>query len=126
MDWLFAYARPDIDWNYALVTLTVRFAGVFVVMAVMQVALQAASFGVRMLERYHRRLAVTPEPVAGDILKDEAGIDEETAVAIGLALDLELRKAPGELPVPSRAGSAWSMAGRMEQLGRAAGLPKVA
>jgi len=126
MEWLFAYVRPDIDWHYALVTLVVRFSGVFVVMAVIQVALQAASFAVRVLERYQRAPTITPEPVAADIVQDEAGVDEETAAVIGLALELEARKAPRELPVPARLGSAWSMAGRIEQLGRASGLLRVA
>jgi len=117
MDWLFRYADPSIDWNYAMITLMVRFVGVFVVMFVMQIALQVSAFAVRRLEWRQAGAdgsaaeAAESVPVA---VAQPSDIDEETAVAIGLALSVESRLAP-----PRPAGtSAWAVAGRLAQLDR--------
>lgn len=43
MDWLLQYTDPSIDWGYAMSTLVVRFLGVFVVLGIVQAAIQVAS-----------------------------------------------------------------------------------
>ena len=116
MDWLFRYADPSIDWHYALITLTVRFVGVFVVMFVMQIALQVSAFAVRRLERWQAgrdgsAAGAEPIPAAVAVPSD---VDEEMVVAIGLALALESRLAPSR-PAGT---SAWAVAGRLAQLDR--------
>ena len=119
MDWLLHYADPSLDWNYAMTTLVVRFVGVFVVMLVMQVALQAAARGVRWVESREAAPAVAPRrttpgpataPVAG-----QQGLDDATVAAIGLALALEAAPSP---PMSVRPASAWAMTGRIEQMQR--------
>lgn len=135
MDWLFAYARPDIDWNYAMITLAVRFIGVFVVMLAMQVALQVAARVVRWVEAEPvaipaatgtaaavaglTQAGVTAEvdgATAAAITMALQGADEHTAAAIGVALALESRS---RTTVDPREGtSSWAAAGRLQQLNR--------
>jgi hypothetical protein len=111
MDWLVRYADPTLDWSYALVTLVVRFAGVFVVMLVMQAALQVAAAAVARIERRRRRAA--PPPPAAARPRADAGLDDDVVAAIGLALALEGGGAP---TAPSPRVSPWVIAGRMESL----------
>jgi len=124
MDWLFTYADPTIDWNYAMITLVVRFIGVFVVMGVMQVALQISSVAVRRYEaRSEPMPAEAPAPQvespAAPIAAD-SGLDDATAAAIGTALEIEFRSAPAVAPGQAgEGGSAWASAGRWQQLNRA-------
>lgn len=120
--WLFSGVLPEVSeqWDYAMITLIVRFVGVFVVMATMQVALQASARVVRALEkrrtgREEPKLAPAPaEPTETNTgPAKESALDDATVAAIGLALALESRQ-----PTPaSPAGgpSAWSSASRMRQ-----------
>jgi len=121
MDWLLQYSDPSIDWSYAMITLVVRFVGVFVVMLVMQVALQASAQAVRWIESRPRPGSndAPPEPVRSleisAAAKRQVELDASVVAAIGLALELESRarsrpKAAGDGP------SSWAMAGRMRQL----------
>lgn len=125
MDWLFQYSDPTIDWPYAMVTLIVRFIGVFLVMAVMQVALQIAARAVGFIESRPARGAAKPhhEAVASLDLSAMAAaeVDQSGAVAaaIGLALALEEEAALSRAAPASRAPtgpSPWAMTGRMQQL----------
>ncbi len=115
MDWLLRFADPTIEWDYALITLTVRFVGVFVVMFVMQVALQASARLVQRIER-RRKALVAATLAAPTPFDEEAEPDGATAAAIGLALALEGRRpAPG---VAASGSSSWAIAGRMQRLHR--------
>jgi hypothetical protein len=120
MDWLLRYSDPSIDWTYAMVTLVVRFIGVFIVMFVMQLALQASS---RLLRVYERRGQVAPAPAADAAPvaahpPSAAVIEDAELAAIALALSLEARPAPA--PFPQGEGpSPWAVAGRLQQLQRA-------
>jgi Na+-transporting methylmalonyl-CoA/oxaloacetate decarboxylase gamma subunit len=126
MDWLFTYADPNIDWDYAVLTLIVRFIGVFVVMIVMQVALQLSS---AVLRRYEARPQPAPVVAAAiDSQQDRSAattaavpdLDDATAAAIGLALALETRAAVHTTAASHGASSsAWAAAGRFQQLNRA-------
>lgn len=121
-DWLFTFTDPTIDWNYAMVTLVVRFIGVFVVMAFMQVALQISSRIVRQIEG-RREAAAAPHLAvpAGEPASTHAvveAVDVLTAAAIGTALALETGAATVGATTEA-AGSTWALAGRMRQLQRA-------
>lgn len=121
MEWVLQYADPDLDWNYAVVTLAVRFIGVFVVMLVMQVALQVAARAVKVIERWEATsTAALPgppaQPIAGDL--PQPAVDDAIVAAIGLALAIESGRPPA---VVRRPMSPWAMAGRVQQMGRLAG-----
>ncbi len=123
MDWLFTFADPTIDWNYAMITLLVRFIGVFFVMAAMQIALQVSS---RVIRRIEAPVGAAPAPAAGVASSApseaatvaaaaEDGVDELTAAAIGLALALEARPPTGAADAGT---TSWAAAGRIQQLNR--------
>jgi hypothetical protein len=120
--WLFSGVLPEVSeqWDYAMITLIVRFVGVFAVMAAMQVALQASARVVRALEK-RQAGKEEPEPVSAPAASvetaasatEEPSLDEATIAAIGLALALESRQ-PTAAP-PTGGPSAWSSASRMRQ-----------
>ncbi len=123
MDWLFTYADPNIDWNYASITLVVRFIGVFFVMGAMQVALQISSRIVQRIEAPSTATAVpvvAPVPVVTSTAHAPAAaaddkVDDTTAAAIGMALALEARPAVS-VSAEGAPGSPWASAGRIHQL----------
>jgi hypothetical protein len=119
-DWIFSGVLPEVAerWDYAVITLVVRFIGVFVVMGVMQIALQASARVVRTVEK--RQAPPIPansvpivesSPAAAEI--DQAGLGDATVAAIGLALALESRQPSAA--APTGGPSAWSSAWRMRQ-----------
>jgi phage tail sheath gpL-like len=68
MDWLFQYTDPSVDWDFAMSTLVVRFVGVFVVMGIVQVAIQGASRVIGAVEaRGAERASATADEVAAAI-----------------------------------------------------------
>jgi len=123
MDWLFQYTQPGLDWSYAMITLVVRFIGVFIVMLVMQVALQIAA---RVIRRIEAPAAVVSgaEPdqplevseLGSDDLNPD--LDGPIAAAIALALEIESRAAARFRPTAGSGASAWALAGRSRQLNR--------
>lgn len=125
MDWLTQYADPGLDWDFALITLIVRFIGVFVVMLAMQVTLQAAAWGVRLIEAREAAgsagsfgVGSASSPAATPVAKmsvQAETVDDATVAAIGVALALE--RGRGQPAFPQRSSS-WGMAGRMAQLDR--------
>jgi hypothetical protein len=129
-DWLLSGVLPEVSeqWNYAMITLVVRFIGVFVVMFIMQVALQASASVVRLVEK-RQAGTVQPNPnlapVASAPIEAEAhpataaGLEDATIAAIGLALALESRQ-PSSIP-PSAGPPAWSSPWRIRQLPRLPG-----
>jgi hypothetical protein len=125
MDWLFRFADPSIDWNYAMIGLLVRFIGVFFVMFVVQVALQISARAVRVIEaRQMSRQATTQQapvaPAAMPASAEELGaLEPAVAAAIGVALALESHALrPRQAPGASGGPSAWAVAGRLAQLDR--------
>jgi hypothetical protein len=129
-DWVFSGMLPEVaeQWDYAMITLIVRFVGVFVVMAAMQVALQASAYGVRAVEKRQAKAALAnsiPAPAAPAPVEVEArtttesGLNDATVVAIGLGLALESRRPAAG---PAAAGPPiWSTGWRMRQLPRSSG-----
>ena len=127
-DWLLAGVLPEVadQWQYATVTLVVRFIGVFVVMGVMQLALQASAAAVRAFEKRpagpaHSNpapVATIPTEVVASTSKESA-LDDATVAAIGLALALESRQPSAASPIGG--SSTWSSAWRMRQLPRSTG-----
>lgn len=129
MDWLFTYADPTIDWDYAMITLVVRFIGVFVVMAAVQVAMQSASRAIQAVESRTARRAVAATAVAAPapmmsldvsaIADGDATLDGRTVAAIGLALSLEAEQKASAArrltasPSPGGQASAWGLSGRL-------------
>ena len=132
MEWLLQYADPSIDWPYAMITLIVRFIGVFLVMLVMQVALQIAARVVKRIEAPEEDAApaTAPAPAPSEepvksldvtaIARSKPEVEGAIAAAIGLALEIESQK-PARLPtVPGSGPSSWAVAGRLRQLNRLA------
>jgi len=123
VDWVVAQLHglnPDVDWNYALITLAVRFIGVFVVMLVMQIALQVAARAVRLIEARREAKAVAATVGAEQAVAtvpEPTGTDQAAIAAIAMAFALEgERRAAVSIVAPSF--SPWSMAGRREQQDR--------
>ncbi|MBI5504758.1 MAG: hypothetical protein HY899_08135 [Deltaproteobacteria bacterium] len=126
MDWLLRYTDPSIDWSYATVTLIVRFIGVFVVMAVVQAALQIASAVIIRLESRGAAPATAPAHalVSLDLsamAEHEAELDGSAMAAIGLALTLEAQQQVASSRIAgaeatAHGPSAWALAGRMRGL----------
>jgi hypothetical protein len=118
------YARPDIDWPFALITLTFRFFAVFFVLGLIQVGLQISSRVLRRIEAQPAGAAAVagaaaPAPSApaakpAATAATATGVDDETAAAIAVALDLEQRPAARKAP-PAAGTSAWTAAGRAHQ-----------
>lgn len=123
MDWLLRYVDPSVEWDYALVTLMVRFIGVFVVMFVMQIALQLSSRLVMMYERRGESAAAPPPPAATAAAAPSVAVpgvlDDTELAAIGLALALEARPPTAPFADVGSGSSPWAVAGRMQQLHRA-------
>lgn len=122
--WLFSGVLPEVAerWDYAMITLVVRFVGVFVVMATMQVALQISARIVRALEkrrtgRDERNPVLDPVPATSvevfGSAAEESSLDAATIAAVGVALALEAR--PPMAPSPAGGPSAWSSSSRMRQ-----------
>jgi len=124
MEWLLHYAKPDLDWDYAMATLVIRFIGVFVVMLVMQVALQLSTRVIKAVERRH---AVATHPTEEPLVsldvsataEHEAELDGAVLAAIAVAVELDGRPSRAAPVSGGTAGSSpWVMAGRLHMLGR--------
>jgi Na+-transporting methylmalonyl-CoA/oxaloacetate decarboxylase gamma subunit len=110
----------DTFWGYAIGTLLIRFFGVFLVLAVLQVGMQVTSRIFRVLDKRAARAVVeAPSAVAAAELEPEAAMapaadDAHTAAAIALALHLHLsHQGPAErLQLSFPEVSAWSLHGR--------------
>jgi hypothetical protein len=71
-----------IDWTYAISTLIIRFVGIFVVLGVLQVIMQITGRIFLRLDEREAAQATIPEA------KGPAGMTEEQAAAVGMALYL--------------------------------------
>jgi hypothetical protein len=118
MEWLLQNTHPSIDWNYALITLIIRFIGVFFILLFIQIALQIASKSVRYFENRKARKKVAEiedEGLSPQADETSEAIDTATIAAIGMALALESRNTQGTGSSAPRS-AAWSIAGRMNQV----------
>ena len=118
MDWLLQNTDPSIDWNYALITLMIRFIGVFFILLFIQIALQIASRSVRVFEGRKERKTIGEgegEVLSQQVDETSQAIDTATIAAIGMALALESRNTQGTSANAQRS-AAWSIAGRMNQV----------
>ena len=118
LEWLLQNTHPSVDWNHALITLLIRFIGVFVVLACIQVALQVGSRVVHLIERRKQTREAPPKPVTVAQATKPAGASVDTAVvaAIGLALDLEYDEMVKVSSDGTSDVSPWAIAGRMNQV----------
>jgi hypothetical protein len=113
----------DTFWGYAIGTLVIRFFGVFLVLAVLQIGMQVASRVFRLLEARAARatteaaaaVAALPSAFEGAAPPVDAGI----AAAIGLALRLHLsaQEAREPLQLSTTGVSAWTLHGRDRIMG---------
>ncbi|MDH5672375.1 MAG: OadG family transporter subunit [Myxococcales bacterium] len=114
-------AQPDLDWNYALVTLVFRFFAVFVVLWLIQFAMWASGRVIRWLEEDESQSASSPNPgpaaaaaSGSSSASDGGGIDAATIAVIGAALEIEAQPEAARVP-EQRQPSAWAVAGRAKQ-----------
>ena len=118
LEWLLQNTDPSVDWNHALITLFIRFIGVFVVLAFIQVALQVGSRVVHWIERRKQASDAPPKPVtvAQAAKSARASVDTAVVAAIGLALELEYDAMINVSSNGTSDVSTWAIAGRMNQV----------
>lgn len=111
--WLTQGTLPEIDWNYALVTLAVRFIMVFLVLWMIQGAMQLLAYSVRD-KAGNGDSADSPAASSGDspTVADTGMPDDLTVAAIGVALELESHPEAFRIPLERRS-STWAVAGRV-------------
>ena len=78
-----AVVAQGVDWRYALTSLVVRFVGVFAVLGILQVAIQAASWLLRRIARNSKNLQTE---------KVSHGITSQEVAAVSIALHLYQRR----------------------------------
>lgn len=114
-----------LPWGYVLSTLIIRFVGVFIVLAILMIAMQVLGAVVSRLvasqeakkskrvEREKETLALAESPEL------EAG-EEEVAAAIGAAIAFSMEPAYSARPVPQETvtNGTWALAGRMALMSR--------
>ena len=116
----------DLEWGYIMGTLLIRFVGVFVVLAILMIAMQ-------ILGRIVSRIVAKEEAVdAMERKKDESLLDlaehptsgpneEEMVAAIGAAIAVSMESEKRALASSGHAGvsaDSWAMAGRMTLMNR--------
>ncbi|MBI2217149.1 MAG: OadG family protein [Candidatus Rokubacteria bacterium] len=109
----------DSFWGYALGTLFIRFAGIFVVLAILMIGMVLAGRVFQVMER--RGVTAAPAPPPPETVREAratgtpAEVEPELAAAIAGALHLyfrSMRPDTVDLGVPD--GSAWAQSGRMK------------
>ena len=78
-----AVVAKGVDWNYALTSLVIRFIGVFAVLGILQVAIQATSWLLRRTERNNKKKLQTE--------KVSQGLTPQEIAAVSIALHLYRR-----------------------------------
>ena len=125
--------EPAFSWSYALSTLFIRFFGIFLVLGILQIALQVSGRVFRVMdERREAKDTVKTAPVVKEVPGTPAAVESTTtedkedgeakvAAAIGVALHLYA----AEKAAASRGAAAaniesfatgWRVAGRLSQL----------
>lgn len=116
----------ELPWGFIMSTLVIRFVGVFIVLAILMVGMQALGAVVsRMVARQESGHSRTIEPDAQTVTLAEppessAG-EEEAAAAIGAALALAMESERAAVLSERFAGvtaGSWVMAGRVAQMSR--------
>lgn len=108
----------DSFWGYAIGTLLIRFFGVFLVLAVMEIGMIVSGRVFQSMEKKAALVHSTEVPV----LPDEAGEEESApvelpaslAAAIAMALHLHTKSGPKLYLADAHTGSAWSEFGRSQ------------
>ena len=115
----------ELPWGYIMSTLIIRFVGVFIVLAILMVAMQILGAVVSRLvarqeSRNAKELEREKEPISLAESPELESREEELAAAIGAALAFSMERAPYRQPVPSEtvANGSWALAGRMALMGR--------
>lgn len=113
LEWLMQRAQPDLDWNYAMITLVVRFIAVFVVLWVIQGAMQLSAYFLGDDEQAEAGGSPTTTSSASDeVVADSGKPDDLTLAAIAIALELESQPEATRVP-DDRKTSTWAVAGRV-------------
>ena len=115
LEWLTQRAQPDLDWNYAMITLVVRFVAVFVVLWVIQAGMQLSAYFIGVGEGAETGTggdANATGPASKDAGSDTSTPDDLTVAAIAIALELESQPEASRV-ADDRRTSAWAVAGRV-------------
>lgn len=119
-----------MDWGYAISTLLIRFVGIFVVLAMLMICIQAAGWVIRRVTKKKDTRVSEQVYEDGRIIPDEvtpgAGgkIPGEIVAALAAAIEMANNDRSPEgrwiqVPSPPRTvtpSSHWATAGRLEQL----------
>ena len=105
---------PEVmaHWDEAMISLMFRFIAVFLVLFMIQLAMQLSGRLIRLTDRTDGA-AESDKPDAAVL--DPHGPDGATLAAIGLALELDSQPEAVRIP-DDRGASAWVIAGRSRQL----------
>ena len=109
------YAQPDIDWEYALITLVYRFFAVFAVLWLIQAGMQVSAYFIKKSEASATKGDATASSTAAatETPTSDAGTpDDLTLAAIGVARELESHPEAFRVADDRRA-STWAVAGRV-------------
>ncbi len=116
----------ELPWGFIMSTLLIRFVGVFIVLAILLIAMQLLGAIVsRIVARQEARGAQkhkveTPAAGLAEIHEREAGEEEMVAVigaAIAIAMESEQKSEAPHAHTGITAGS-WAMAGRVAMMNR--------
>lgn len=118
----------ELPWGYIFSTLIIRFVGVFIVLAILMVAMQILGAVVSRLvtsqeSRRAKELEREREPISLAESPELESREEELAAAIGAALAFSMEPAPymqGMQATPQEivANGTWALAGRMALMDR--------
>ncbi|MCA9772329.1 MAG: hypothetical protein KC466_07965 [Myxococcales bacterium] len=118
--WGIFWTHPCVDWGHGVVALMIRLVGIFVLLALVQIGMQTASFFIMRFEGGKSRRtgpkagATPPAPKAAPATPDAAaGVSGAVVAAIAAALEME--SGVGVLPdevLASSGSTSWSYAGR--------------
>ena len=113
----------DTFWGYAIGTLVIRFFGVFLVLAVLQIGMQVASRVFRLLDARGTRpeaegpAAVAAPPSAFEGVAAPADVGVAAAIALALQLHLSARRQGEALQLRPPEVPAWTLHGRDRIMG---------
>jgi len=104
--------RPD--WVFAITTLLIRFFGIFIVLAILQICMQISGYIFSRLTPKEGPSLEGPPPSGGSVEDREE--EQEIAAAIGVALSLYRAEMDQPLKLPTVSPSEWAISGRVAQL----------
>lgn len=116
----------ELPWGFIMSTLLIRFVGVFIVLAILLVAMQLLGTIVsRIISRQkargtQKRKEETPAAALAEVPEREAGEEEIVATigaALAVAMESEQKSAAPHAHTGITAGS-WAMAGRVALMNR--------